>query len=100
MSVYANCLIHKMSEVMIERGGNGIKFAIVAKHHFGVSSMDGLADKEQIKKMNKFLKKVLETIPNTTFIRSWLEDIDSMDEYLLHFKNSWARDLVILGVFR
>lgn len=99
--IYKKCLIHAMAAVIemqsdVKTAG---KFRREAGIHFGVCNLDGIPSAEQVKKMNVFMKRKLELLPNTTFIRAWLEDIESFDEYIFHFKNSWCGDVIRIGVF-
>ncbi len=90
-----------MAEVFEEQAGTKTagKFRREASLFFGVCNLDGIQSSDQIKKMNNFMKRRLEPIPNTTFIRAWLEDIDNIDEYIFHFKSNWCGDIIKIGVF-
>jgi hypothetical protein len=98
---YLNCIIHQSADALQEVGSQEVatRFKKEAKKFFGINNLDGLPPGEQIKKMNQFWRHKLEPVPNTTFIRSWLEDHDNMHEYMMFFERNWSREIVKLGVF-
>lgn len=85
--------IHQMSNKH-----NATFFNNRVKMYFGVSSLSGLPEHEQVKKMNEFWKQFLEPIPNTTFIRSWLTPCNSVAEYVHLFYHNWGIEVINLGV--
>ena len=56
-----------------------------------------LTESDQIKKMNEFFRKTLVHISDTTTIRSWLEDIDSISEYVQNFEREWGQLYISSG---
>lgn len=96
---YNNCIIHRTIDVLTEQGGPEVaqQFKRLIKKHTGINNLDGLPDADQIYRVNCFWKSLLEPIPNTTFIRSWLENGSNINEYILLFKMNWCKDVLASG---
>ena len=96
------CLLHLMANALTELGDEkcGKKLLSAGKKYFGIASLSGMPEEDQIKKMNRFMRDTLEPLPNTTAIRAWLENGNNMNEYLYLFKTNWATAIIQLGVFR
>lgn len=101
-STYNKCIVRLCAEVIIAHGGPdaAVVFKRKAKRYFGVNNLDGLTDVEQIKRMNAFWRNLLDPIPNTVFIRAWLENINSIDEYITLFHKNWCSDVIKTGALR
>lgn len=100
--LYKNCVIFLSKEIIQAHGGDvaANNFKCRAKTFFGVSNLDGMPEPEQIKRINQFWRQLLEPVPNTTFIRTWLEDSNNLNEYILLFNNNWCKDVITSGALR
>jgi hypothetical protein len=89
-------------EVIALNGGPepAVIFKRKAKRFFGVGNLDGMPDADQVKKMNAFWRHVLDPIPGTISIRAWLENINSVDEYITLFHKNWCKDVIKTGALR
>jgi len=61
-------------------------------------TMDGLTAREQIKYINNFWRKHLIHIENTTEIRCWLCEAESIEAYIQAFESNWIYLLADTGM--
>ena len=96
---YGECAVRGTTKIINEIAGKeaGTRFKYKAKKFLGIRDLGGMSEEEQIKKMNAFWRETLEPIPETTFIRSWLENSGNLDEYLDLFESEWAKDVIAVG---
>lgn len=94
-------IVEQMAEAITEYGlpEESVAFTKdVAEFHSG-RTFSNLPDSEQITLMNRYFRTSLAHRPNTTNIRSWLEESNSTSRYLHAFQANWLPMLVNIGFF-
>lgn len=94
-------IVSRSIKIISEQFGNkyGEKLReIFLKDKYGEFNLSYNCEAVQIKIMNEFWRELLSNIPNTTFIRTWLMDSDSIDSYLNDFRNTWSKEIINIGV--
>jgi len=96
-----NCIYTATAEVILSEHGttalhNFNNILSSAGIHVGVTT--GYPDAVQITLINKFWMDILNSVPNSTSIKSWLVTNNDTYSYINDFKQHWLRLLVNLGV--
>ena len=93
-------LITMLEEVIHERHGKvrQSQFRVKAMDHFGRNpAFEENLESSQITLMNGFWRGRLAPLENSIHVRAWLEDCDSLDEWLNLCINNWLDDAIKLG---
>lgn len=76
-----------------------IRFENNLKHYHGEDFNYGqLSPNLQIRQMNAYWRKQLESIPEPTELKAWLCEGDNLDAYLHAFENHWIYKLNEVGL--
>jgi len=77
-----------------------LQFDKVARSAYGgkIPELEDVTESEQIKIINSFWRNILIKYPDTTELRSWLCEGNSVAIYINAFYNNWCEKIIQLGI--
>jgi len=90
------CLQHSLCHVVAGRVDREAASHLLSlmQQETGYADLTGIPDATQIKLLNQFWRKFVNQYPNTTEVRTWLENHDGYDEYVRTFSERWLHLVV------